>query len=403
MFKHVGKWLSRVFTFKGNVRTLSITSLVGGTSLILLRVTLQPFVLSLGVSMAYVGLLETFGGRGGVVNSIIQPFAGWLSDRKGRKLFIILGSVLSLAALTFSTLASYFQLWIWLIPTIIALGLSGISLPAADSTAAESVEVGERSMAFTVIMFFSLLPGIFASVVGGLMADQFGFTTVFLLGAILQAFNIILVWFFVRETLRTQSAIKLSQLTESLKSLLIPIKNLRGFYLAISSDSFFWGIGAAILSGLVRKTYNFSNFQLGMMSSIFFISSAATQLPMGILVKKYGCKKLLMLSEVVGITMMIGWLMFTSFEAFAFFQILMGLVVTTWVPAIKTFLANSVSEEERAEALGKLAAFRGLVAFPAPYLGGILYDALGFAAPIMAGLVGVVFTLVLIFLLVHDP
>jgi len=353
--------------------------------------------------MAFVGLLETFGGRGGVITSLIQPFAGWLSDRKGRRLFVILGSAFSFIALTFSVFASHFQMWIWLAPALMALGLSGISLPAADSTAAESVEINERSMAFSVIMFFSLLPGIFASVLGGFIADKFGFTSVFLLGAVLQVFNFILIWFLVKETLQTYSRINFSELVKSFKSLLTPIKNLRGFYIAITSDSFFWAIGAAILSGLLRKTYNFSNFQLGMMSSILFVSSACSQLPMGLLVNRYGCKKLLLLSEIIGILMMAGWLTFSSFEAFAFLQILMGLVVTTWVPAIKTFLANSVPEESRAEALGKLAAFRGLVGFPAPYLGGLLYDTMGFAAPITAGLIGVIFTLILIFLLVHDP
>ena len=59
-----------------------------------------------------------------------------------------------------------------------------------------------------------------------------------------------------------------------------------------------------------------------------------------------------MLSEVIGILMMAGWLMFTSFEAFASLEILMGLVISMWVPAMKTFLANGVPKEGRAEALG---------------------------------------------------
>ncbi|MFQ6081647.1 MAG: MFS transporter, partial [Candidatus Bathyarchaeia archaeon] len=73
-----------------------------------------------------------------------------------------------------------------------------------------------------------------------------------------------------------------------------------------------------------------------------------------------------------------------------------------WTPAMKTFLANKVSEEERAEAMGKLAAFRGLVGFPAPFIGGVLYDTMGFRAPIATGLIGVTLTLALIFVLVHE-
>jgi len=81
---------------------------------------------------------------------------------------------------------------------------------------------------------------------------------------------------------------------------------------------------------------------------------------------------------------------------------LRGLVFSTWTPAMKTFLMNKVSEEGRAEAMGKLAAFIGLVGFPAPFIGGILYDTMGFRAPIATGLVGVTLALALIFILVHE-
>ena len=401
--RFTGDWSKRVLAFTGNVRVLSITSLLGGASIVMLRTMLQPFALSLGASMAFLGTLEALGGHGGVITSLIQPVGGWLSDRRGRRLLVILGNVLSLMALAFSIIASYSNDRTWLVPAIITLGLSAVNLPAVDSTVAESVETHKRSMAYSVLMFFTILPGIFASSIGGFIADEFGYAPLFLIGTLLQGFSLFLILRFMRETLRVLHSIEWSELAKSFGAFLFPTGELRGFYLAIASDAFVWGVGSAILPGLLRKTYNFSNFQLGIMWGILSVSSACSQLPMGVLVKKYGCKRFLMLSEVVGILMMTGWLMFTSFEAFAALQVLMGLVISTWVPAMKTFLANSVSEESRAEATGKLAAFRGLVGFPAPYLGGVLYDRMGFSAPITTGLIGVAFTLFIIFLLVHEP
>ena len=58
--------------------------------------------------------------------------------------------------------------------------------------------------------------------------------------------------------------------------------------------------------------------------------------------------------------------------------------------------------EDRAEAIGKLAAFRGIISFPAPYIGGFMYDIAGFQAPITAGLIGVIITLILIWALVQE-
>ena len=68
-----------------------------------------------------------------------------------------------------------------------------------------------------------------------------------------------------------------------------------------------------------------------------------------------------------------------------------------------TLLANSVAEEERGEAMGRLFAFRGLVRFPAPVLSSMLYAWGGFRAPLMAGLIGIVGVILLIAWLVREP
>ena len=63
--KCAGDWLKRVLAFRGNIRVLSLTSLLRGTSLIMLRVTLQPFILSLGASMLCLGFLKPWGVEAG--------------------------------------------------------------------------------------------------------------------------------------------------------------------------------------------------------------------------------------------------------------------------------------------------------------------------------------------------
>ena len=168
-------------------------------------------------------------------------------------------------------------------------------------------------------------------------------------------------------------------------------------------DSFAWGLGSAILFGLLRKTYHFTNLQLGVMWSVFLITMVCLQIPMGILVQRYGCKTFFVLSEIAGAILMVGWLTVKSFEAFAVLETLMGFVVSAWIPATKTFVAGSVAEESRAEAMGKVAAFRGLIGFPAPLIGGLLYDLAGFSAPILSGLLGTVVALLMFVFLVQEP
>jgi MFS family permease len=91
------------------------------------------------------------------------------------------------------------------------------------------------------------------------------------------------------------------------------------------------------------------------------------------------------------------------FPPFAALNACFGLIAATWAPAHKAPLANSVPEHQRGEAIGRLAAFRGLIAFPAPYLGGLPYDRFGFQAPILANLVGIIVALVIILVAVKEP
>jgi len=52
--------------------------------------------------------------------------------------------------------------------------------------------------------------------------------------------------------------------------------------------------------------------------------------------------------------------------------------------------------------MGRLQAFRGLLAFPAPYVGGLLYDSFGFHIPVIANLLGSITAFILILMLVKE-
>jgi len=392
----------QVSTMKKNLWVLSITSAIGGAYWGMIQVIWQPFTLSLGVSMVLLGFLEGLGGRDGLISGFIQLFFGRLSDRIGRKLFIVLGRILTLTTLAFYALAGYTSDWRFLVPATLILGLTALGAPALSALTAESVEVGKRGIAYSVTMFSFMLPSVLTRAVGGWIADLFGYEILFLASLVLEGLGLGLSAFFLRETLHRRNEKKNAR-RNSLKTTFIPPSELRGFYISMAADAFSWGLGAAILFGLLRRTYNFSNFQLGILSSVTSLMWVASQLPIGKLIEKYGCKKWLMISEIIGIVTMACWLTFTSFEAFAVAAVLFGLVASTWVPASSTLLSNSVGKEERAEAIGKLSAFRSMIGFPAPLIGGLLFEATGFKAPILAGAIGVTITLILIALFVREP
>jgi DHA1 family multidrug resistance protein-like MFS transporter len=388
-----------------NIRVLAARTFLRGTRENMVRVVWQPFVLSLGASMPLLGFLESLGGFSGIVPMVFQPLIGRLSDHLGRKIFVIASSVLAIVALSVYILAGFTDNWYFLIPGVVILGLSFACRPSEDSMTAESVEVDRRAMAYSLVMLSGALSGIVAPLLGGFMADRWGYIVVFLMGLALDVVAVSLVARLLKETLVSQSRRPLAfgQLKGVFRGILIPPGKLRGFYIAVAIDVFAWGTGWGILYGLLSEAHHFTVSQLGIMSCLSSVGWAIFQMPVGKLMERYGCVKSMILSEAGGVILMVGWLNATTFQTFALLQILFGFTVATWMPATMTWMANSVPKEKMAEEIGRLNAFRGLVGFPAPYIGGLMYEALGFQGPITVNLIGVITVLILMATLVRRP
>lgn len=388
----------------GNLRIAAINAMLSGFSFSMMRAVGQPFVLSLGAPMSTLGLLESLGGFRGILTGPIQYFGGWLSDRLGRKPFMALGNLAALLAVCLYVLAAVSGDWRWLLPAVILAGAALISDPAQQSLIAESTPIDQRGMAFSIVIAAWIAPGIFAPSVGGYVADRWGFLPVFLLQFVLYGLGLFLIARYLRETLRpADGGVAWSELKGALVKMVVPPAGLRGLYLALAVDSFTWGLGYALLFGMLSESYGFTTFQLGIMSSLLSITWALSQLPIGKLIDRYGSKPLMVISELMSIPIIVGWLFSTTFAAFAFMHACFGVIAATWVPAQNAILANSVPEYRRGEAMGRMAAFRGLVGFPAPLLGGLLYDHFGFQAPLLANLAGVVISTILLILAVKEP
>ena len=388
-----------------NIRVLAASTFLRGMRANVVRVVWQPFVLSLGASMPLLGLLESLGGFQGIVPTLVQPLGGRLSDYFGRKVFILSSSVFTIVALSIYVLARFTDNWHLLIPGVAILGLASVSRPSEDSMTAESAGVAERAMAYSLIMLSFALSGVFAPLLGGFVADGWGYSIVFLMGLALDVVALSLVAVLLKETSVSQSRRPLAfdQLKGAFRGILVPPGKLRGFYIAVAVDAFAWATGFGILYGLLSEVHHFTASQLGIMSCLSSIGWAVFQMPVGKLMERYGCVKSMILSEAGGVILMMGWLHATTFQTFALLQILFGLTIATWLPATMTWIANSVPKEKMAEEIGRLNAFRGLVGFSAPYIGGLLYEASGFRGPITVNLIGALTVLILMVMLVREP
>jgi MFS family permease len=388
-----------------NLRTLTWRNFLVGWRQYLVRAAWQPFVLSLGASMSLVGLLESIGGWSGIVSTAMLPLGGLLADRHGRKRFVVLSSVLIACALLIYALAGWLHDWRWLLPGVLLLGVASIARPAIDAMTAESAAIGAFGWAYGLVSMSFAAAGIVAPTLGGWLAQRYGYVLVLLLGVTLELAIVTLVILALKETFRPQhrEPFRLPHWLDSLKMMAVPPERLRAFYLAVTVDIFAFGVGSAILPGMLAKTYGFTALQLGIMGSISSTSWAASQMLFARWVDRRGSVPMLIFSESLGVALTAAWLFSHSFPTFAALEIITGVLPATWVPAYMVYMAKSVPEQQRAQELGRLGAFRGLWGFPASYIGGMLYDAFGIRVPILLNMVGAAIVVAILWLFVREP
>jgi MFS family permease len=342
----------------------------------------QPFILSLNPSMAVMGLLEGLGGFQGLLPALIQPFIGWLSDRMKRKPFIVLGSLLMEFSLILFFVSGLTSTFFFIIPAMILTASSALAIPIIDSLIAESVETSKRSGAYNKIMLAATVPSIFSTVIGGILADRFGFISVFAISIVIQCIIIFILVTFLKEDPLEKGAVNFSELRSFIRRNISPSRKLRNFYFLNVIDALSVGLGPGILYGLLRLNFGFSNSQLGTLLSVDAVSMVLTQILISRKITTYNSKNLLVISNLGYLVYIGGSAISNNFFAFVLLEIAMGVAIALWMPSHKTLLVNSVTKRERAEAMGRVRLYRGIFGFPAPFIGGLLYEQFGYSVPL---------------------
>lgn len=379
-------------------------SFISGIEQSMTSVIFQPFVLSLGASMSQLGFLNSLGGWGGLIPTLAYPWGGWIGDQRGRKVVLLGASCAAMGAFAMYTVAGWAGALLLVLPAIVLLGISQVYQPVNSALVAEAVGAGRRGSAYSLIMVVMITPGIFVPVLAGAVADRFGFLFVFPAAILFEIIAFVIILKYLRENRRPVPAEGgLGSILKFLRVAWIPPADLKWFFMANAMDMFAWGMGYGLLYGLLRKEYDFSTTQLGILSAVSSATWALTSLPIGRLVDRWGARPIMILSEALGPPLMLIWATQSNFEILVASMVIFALTAATWVPARNVYVTQAVAPARRGEIFGRLSAFSGVLAFPASYIGGFLYDTFGFFAPFLGNLVFGMVTLAILIFLVPTP
>jgi MFS family permease len=119
-------------------------------------------------------------------------------------------------------------------------------------------------------------------------------------------------------------------------------------------------------------------------------------------IDRIGYGKCLAVSQFLAV-IFLGMIMYSKeFEVVLLAQVVMGVAAALWGPAESAWIANNVNPDERARAIASYSSLRTLASFPAPFIGGLIFDAYGFDIPILVNIVLAIVDIGLILWLIKD-
>ena len=323
------------------------------------------------------------------LDAVYQYPGGWLADHLGRRTALVIFTLLAIIGYILYILGAT---WLWiLVGTIFVMAWSSLTLPAFFAIIGDNLPQQRRAIGFGVQSFLRHIPMVVAPFLGGILVSSLGFGQGIHLGlvatialAIVAIF--ILLRFFSEERRPRPDR---SSFRDIWRGMDVHLKRL------LFSDCLIrWaeGIPEFFIVLYTLNVLGASAFQFGWLTSIQMATSLLLYIP----VAKYADR-----SNPRPFVLM----------TFAFFALFPLALVTAsslaWItvafviaglrevgePARKALIVDLAMETARGRAIGMYYLIRGLVVFPAPLVGGWLWNLdhrLPFYAALVVGLLGLI-------------
>lgn len=361
-----------------NVVYIGFLSFFGGISQDIF-VPILPLYLSnvLGFNKSFIGISEGLVTSGA---SIFKIVSGFLTDKFGKKKpFIFLGYFFSLVARPLLALT---------VSSTAILGLrfldgvgKGMKDSPKDALIADSAKASSRGKSFGVARMLDT----FGSVVGPIalfgllyfLKDNSSKYHIILFTTAVPLFvTLAILKYGVRETAATGRPVNISS----------PVRLPRRFYIFLGIILLF-SIGNSSDIFLILRAQNvgITLLAIPLVYAAFNFVYAAASVPLGSLSDRIGREKVIVLGWCAYALAYFGFaLANASYQIWLLFAFY-GLYYATTEGVAKAFVADMVSVDHRGRAYGIYNTAIGLVALPASFIAGFLWDHINPAAPFFFG------------------
>lgn len=345
----------------------------------------------LGADMAILGLID---GLGEAIVSISQAISGYISDRiRKRKMFVWIGYLFAATSRFGYAIATQ---WPQLIPFRVLDRAGKIRGAPRDAIIADESTHSDRGSNFGFLRAMDNLGAVCGIIASIFLIGILGYRDLFLLAVIPSAVGAFLIFFFVKEKMPSEAKIYKG----------FTLKNLdRNFRLFLILSSVF-ALGSFSYSFLLIYA-NELGFPVLFVPILYLIFTGVAFLfsyPFGRLSDRIGRKKVMLISFALWVLVCALFILLQNKVALIIAFILYGMHRGALEPVQKAFVAELAPKEYRASALGAFQMITGLVALPASFFAGILWEQGGMVVPFYLSLgLSIVATVLLFFVREREP
>ncbi len=351
-------------------------------------VQIPVFLREIGASVSQVGLFFTLTM---IVPLVLGVFGGWISDSIGRLRAILFGSLAGiLGYLPFA----FAQRWeVTLIGPIILAVATALIQPSFRAYIADTCPTETRGRIFGLSKSFITAAWIITPPLGGFLAMNYGARTMFLTAVFLYGIAAIIFMFLLRsEEMKTTAPAE----KPNLKSLKESFTNI--FPIVLAGGLLTW----IIISEGIRVFASYLSFNLlpvylndiglinkqgiGLIDGLHGIAWVLAAPIGGWLSDKSSERNSFMLGTAIFLSSFLIFILAEGFEVFALSWIIMGIGGALLDPAVNALIARGAPAHLRGVAYAVVPAIIGLVALPAPWIGGQIWEATNPKIPFLATL-----------------
>jgi MFS family permease len=333
---------------------------------------LPLYLESLGAGVQEVGLFFTLQ----VILSIcFRILGGWISDYMGRLPTIALGGIFGVGAITGYTIAPTWQ-WAAVGALMGAVGSSLVG-PSFQAYIAEQSPEGKVSSTYGLINGLFLVCAIIGPLLGGYIVDNYGFKTMMWIAAII---------FYFAAGLRVWMARHSSFQIRALQPALL-VKDIRGLLvLLLAGGLLTWlflidglvdagnQLAFPFLPKYITEVGGLPKTAYGGLLSLMSLVSAVAMWPGGRFADRAGERVSIILGMAIASVVMFIVSMAQSTGVFVVGFALFGLSQAFIGPAFSSLLSKAVPKGSLGITWGIFMTALGILAIPAPTIGGLLYD-----------------------------